>query len=248
MIATRLSYGGLLAELGQAVLRVLRRPVSTPWREILAQMGLVGVGAAPVAVLIATAAGFILALVLAMQLRQVGQEETVPTLLWVIMTEQVVPVGVALVFTGRSVSAITAELGSMQVSEEVKALFTMGIDVGSYLLLPRFLGFLIMLPAVTLVGIYASLFGGALLCRLALGMPLADYAFYAADGSRFSSVGLALAKSALFAVAIACVALRGGMNVRHGSREISAATTGAVVTSVALVTLADAAVTAFELA
>ena len=152
-----------------------------------------------------------------------------------------------MIFTGRSVSAVAAELGSMQVSEEVKALFTMGIDVVPYLLLPRFLGFQIMLPVVTLVGIYASLFGGWLLCGPLLRMSLSDYIFYALDGSRFSSVLVALGKSALFGFIIATIALYKGMNVRHGSREISEATTQSVVVAVIMVTLADAAVTALEL-
>ena len=78
-------------------------------------------------------------------------------------------------------------------------------------------------------------------------MSLSDYVFYALDGSRFSSVLVALAKSALFGFIIATIALYKGMNVRHGSREISAATTQSVVVAVITVTLADAAVTAFEL-
>jgi phospholipid/cholesterol/gamma-HCH transport system permease protein len=247
MIIGKLTYFRLLTELGASGVRALLRPSTLSLADTVTQMRLIGAGAVPTAALIAVTAGFILALVLEVQLSQVGKVEMVPSLLWVILTEQVVPVGVALIFTGRSVSAVAAELGSMQVSEEVKALFTMGIDVVPYLLLPRFLGFQVMLPIVTLLGIYASLFGGWLLCGPILRMSLSDYVFYALEGSKFSSVLVAIGKSALFGFIIATIALYKGMNVRHGSREISEATTQSVVVAVVMVTLADAAVTALEL-
>ncbi|HEY0791231.1 MAG TPA: ABC transporter permease [Chthoniobacterales bacterium] len=247
MITRRLTYGRLLAELSLSGVRAFLRPSTLAIDDTVRQMRSIGAGAVPTASLISMAAGFVLALVLEVQLSPVGQAQMIPTLLWVILTEQVVPVGVALIFVGRSVSAVTAELGAMQVSEEVKALFTMGIDVVPYLLLPRFLGFQLMLPVVTLAGIYASLLGGWLLCGLMLHMPLSEYVFYALDGSLFSSVLLALAKSGLFGFIIAVISIYKGMNVRHGSREISQATTESVVTSVVVITLADAAVTALEL-
>ena len=193
-----------------------------------------GVGAIPAASLIALTAGFVLALVLELQLSQIGKVEIVPSLLWIILTEQVVPVGVALIFAGRSVSAVTAELGSMQVSEEVKALFTMGIDVVPYLLVPRFIGFQIMLPIVTLVGIYASLLGGWLLCGTVLKMSVADYVYYVFDGATFwSYFSGSDGQERAFRLSGGNhrVLYKGLHNVRNGSREISEATTQSVVTA-----------------
>ena len=247
MITDKISYSRLIIELLRSTFRTVLRPSSTTIDSAISQMRSIGLGALPTASLIAVAAGFILALVLEIQLSQIGKVEVVPSLLWIILTEQVVPVGVALIFAGRSVSAVTAELGSMQVSEEIKALFTMGIDVVPYLLVPRFLGFQIMLPVVTLVGIYASLLGGWLLCGIVLRMGIADYIYYAFDGARFWSVMIALAKSTLFAFLVATIAFYKGLNVRNGSREISEATTQSVVGAVVVVTLADAVVTSFQL-
>jgi phospholipid/cholesterol/gamma-HCH transport system permease protein len=247
MIADRISYSRLVVELLRSTLMTVVRPSSTAIDSAISQMRSIGLGALPSASLIAVAAGFILALVLEIQLSQIGKVEIVPSLLWVILTEQVVPVGVALIFAGRSVSAVTAELGSMQVSEEIKALFTMGIDVVPYLLVPRFLGFQIMLPVVTLVGIYASLLGGWLLCGIVLRMGIGDYVYYAFDGASFWSVMVALAKSTLFAFLVATIAFYKGLNVRNGSREISEATTQSVVGAVIVVTMADAVVTSFQL-
>ena len=248
MITSRTSYLGLVADLLRSALGSLVRPSTISFDDFITQIRLIGVGAIPTTTLIAMTAGYVLALVLELQLNQIGKAALVPSMLWIILTEQVVPVGIALVFTGRSVSAVTAELGAMQVSEEIKALFTMGIDVVPYLLLPRFLGFQIMLPVVTLVGIYASLFGGWLLCGTVLKMSAGDYIYYALDGARFSSVLLAMGKSALFAFLIATIAIYKGLNVRNGSREISEATTQSVVSSVIVITMANAVVTTFQLA
>jgi phospholipid/cholesterol/gamma-HCH transport system permease protein len=247
MISSKIGYFRLVGQLLQSTVGTLVRPSSVAFDNVLVQMRSIGVGAIPASCLIAVTAGFVLALVLELQLSQIGKVEIVPSLLWVILTEQVVPVGVALIFAGRSVSAVTAELGSMQVSEEVKALFTMGIDVVPYLLVPRFLGFQIMLPIVTLVGIYASLVGGWLLCGMVLKMSLSDYVYYGFDGASFWSVVVAMLKSAIFAFLVATVALYKGLNVRNGSREISEATTQSVVTSVIVVTLANAVITSFQL-
>jgi phospholipid/cholesterol/gamma-HCH transport system permease protein len=247
MISSKIGYFRLVAQLLQSTLGTVVRPSSVTFENILVQIGSIGVGAIPAASLIAVTAGFVLALVLELQLSQIGKVEIVPSLLWVILTEQVVPVGVAMIFAGRSVSAVTAELGSMQVSEEIKALFTMGIDVVPYLLVPRFLGFQIMLPIVTLVGIYASLAGGWLLCSLVLKMSAADFIYYVFDGASFWSVLVAMMKSALFAFLVATIAFYKGLNVRNGSREISEATTQSVVAAVIVVTIANAVVTSFQL-
>lgn len=247
MITTRIGYVTLVKQLLEATARTLFRPSAVTFENVNVQIQSIGVGAIPAASLIALTAGFVLGLVLELQLSQLGKVEIVPSLLWVILTEQVVPVGVALIFAGRSVSAVTAELGAMQVSEEVKALFTMGIDVESYLLVPRFVGFQLMLPVVTLVCIYASLIGGWLLCGTVLKMSIADYIYYVFDGANFWSVVVALLKSALFAFLIATIAFYKGLNVRNGSREISEATTQSVVMAVIVVTLANAAVTSIQL-
>jgi phospholipid/cholesterol/gamma-HCH transport system permease protein len=247
MISSKIGYFRLVTQLLESTVKTLVRPSAFTFENVLVQIGSIGVGAIPAACLIAVTAGFVLALVLELQLSQIGKVEIVPSLLWVILTEQVVPVGVALIFAGRSVSAVTAELGSMQVSEEIKALFTMGIDVVPYLLVPRFLGFQIMLPIVTLLGIYASLIGGWLLCGTILKMSVADYIYYVFDGATFWSVLVAMVKSALFAFLVATIAFYKGLNVRNGSREISEATTQSVVTAVIVVTIANAVVTSFQL-
>jgi len=248
MIIGKISYLRLVTDLLQSTFLALLRPTTLSLDEVLLQMRSIGLAALPAASLITLTAGFVLALVMEIQFSQVGRADVVPSMLWMLLTEQAVPLAVAFMFIGRSVSAVTAELGSMQVSEEIKAIFTMGIDVIPYLLVPRFLGLQVMLPVATLVGIYTSLLGGWLVCGLVLQMSLDEYIHFAFQGASFSSVLVAIAKSALFAFLMATIAFYKGLNVREGSREISQATTQSVVNSVIAVTLANVVVTSFQLA
>src|SRR5205823_9592059 len=121
MISSKIGYFRLVVLLVHSTVGALLRPSALTFENVVVQIRSIGVGAIPAASLIALTAGFVLALVLEIQLSQIGKVEIVPSLLWIILTEQVVPVGVALIFAGRSVSAVTAELGAMQVSEEIKA-------------------------------------------------------------------------------------------------------------------------------
>ena len=248
MIVGKISYLRLVTDLLQSTFLALLRPTTLSLDDVLLQIRSIGLGALPAACLITLTAGFVVSLVLETQLSQIGKADLAPSMLWTLLTEQAVPLAVAFIFTGRSVSAVTAELGSMQVSDEIKAIFTMGIDVVPYLLVPRFLGFQIMLPIAALVGIYTSLLGGWLLCGLVLRMSLDEYVHFAFQGANFSSVLLAIAKGALFAFLVATIAFYKGLNVREGSREISEATTQSVVNSVIAVTLANVVVTSFQLA
>ena len=111
MISSKIGYFSLVTQLLESTVKTLVRPSGLTFENVLVQIGSIGVGAIPASSLIAVTAGFVLALVLELQLSQIGKVEIVPSLLWIILTEQVVPVGVALIFAGRSVSAVTAELG-----------------------------------------------------------------------------------------------------------------------------------------
>ena len=104
MIARHLNYFRLVANLAESSISTVLRRSTVPLDEVMAQIRVIGVGALPTTVLISLTAGYVLALVLVLQLSQVGKADIVPSMLWIILTEQVVPVGVALVFTGRSVN------------------------------------------------------------------------------------------------------------------------------------------------
>src|SRR4051794_5404514 len=98
MITGKITYFRLITELGASLGRAVLRPSTLSFDDVITHMRSIGAGAVPTASLIALAGGFILALVLEVELSRVGRVEMVPSLLWVILTEQVVPVSVALIF------------------------------------------------------------------------------------------------------------------------------------------------------
>ena len=120
---------------------------------VFRQMVAIGVRAAPMVALTACSVGVTLAMQAAHSLQQLGAEIYVPDLVMVTLLREMGPVLIAVIVIGRSGSAVAAELGTMKVSEEIEALEVMAINPISYLIVPRFLAMLVMLPALTILGI-----------------------------------------------------------------------------------------------
>jgi phospholipid/cholesterol/gamma-HCH transport system permease protein len=146
----------------------------------------------------------------------------------------------AIIVAGRSGSAFAAEIGSMQLNEEVDALYATGVDPFEALVLPRLLGLVIALPLLTIVADLVGLTGGALLCRLLLDMPLTQYINRVNEAIAPTTFWVGLLKAPVFAVLIGMAGVYRGMQVRNSSRELGRLTTVAVVQSIFLVILADA--------
>src|SRR5207302_1971930 len=138
--------------------------------EVFHQMVLIGVRALPMASLTSFSIGLTLAMQAAAQLRKMGVLSFVPDLVSVSLLRELGPMLIAVIVIGRSGSAVTAELGTMKVSEEIEALSVMAINPIRFLVLPRFLAILIMLPVLTIFGIYVGMFGGWTICHFALDM------------------------------------------------------------------------------
>ena len=139
---------------------------------IFRQMVFIGVRAAPMVALTAFSVGVTLAMQAAHSLKQLGAEIYVPDLVMVTLLREMGPVLIAVIVIGRSGSAVAAELGTMKVSEEIEALEVMAINPIRYLVVPRFLAMLVMLPALTIMGDYVGVFGGWAVCTLALDFNL----------------------------------------------------------------------------
>ncbi len=135
---------------------------------VFRQMVAIGVRAAPMVALTAFSVGVTLAMQAAHSLQQLGAETYVPDLVMVTLLREMGPVLIAVIVIGRSGSAVAAELGTMKVSEEIEALEVMAINPISYLIVPRFLAMLVMLPALTILGDYVAVLGGWAVCRFAL--------------------------------------------------------------------------------
>src|SRR5216684_3849770 len=130
------------------------------WQSSVHQMVLVGVDALPVVCLISFSIGLIMAFQGAYEMRKVGALRFVVDLVAVSMTRELGPLMTAIIVIGRSGSAFAAEIGTMKVSEELDALKTMGLDAIHFLVSPKFLAMLIMMPCITTIADRAGIRGG----------------------------------------------------------------------------------------
>jgi phospholipid/cholesterol/gamma-HCH transport system permease protein len=199
-----------------------------------------GFTAVPIVSLIAFLIAVIVAYIGAQQLRKFGGEIFVVDLVTVSVLRELGVLLTAIIVAGRSGSAFAAEIGAMKLNEEVDALRAMGMDPVEVLVLPRILGLVIALPALTVLADAMGLAGGALLSWYLIDIPFNQYVERVQGSIGEYTFWVGVMKAPVFAVLIALVGTLRGMQVRTSSRELGRLTTVAVVQSIFLVILADA--------
>jgi phospholipid/cholesterol/gamma-HCH transport system permease protein len=132
----------------------------------------------------------------------------------------------------------------MKVSEEIVALHVMAINPIRFLIVPRFLAMLIMLPVLTVYGNYIGMFGGWVVCHFALEMSTAGYVLRSIEAAGPGDLYSGLLKSLVFAWLIITIACHTGLNVEGGAEGVGLATTRSVVYSLLAVLMANALLTA----
>ncbi|HUN29586.1 MAG TPA: ABC transporter permease [Alphaproteobacteria bacterium] len=145
------------------------------------------------------------------------------------------PMLTAVVVAGRAGAAIAAELGSMVVTEQIDALTSMGLEVARFLVLPRLLAMLVMLPLLTIFADVVSIGGGMWIAQTYAHISFDTFLTSARQAVGFEDVVKGLIKSLVFAAIIALVGAYQGLSTRGGAAGVGAATTGAVVVSIILV-------------
>jgi phospholipid/cholesterol/gamma-HCH transport system permease protein len=215
------------------------------WDRSLQQMNLVGVNAVPIVVFISLLIGVVLALNGAAQLRQFGAVIFVANLVGISMTREMGPLITAVIVSGRTGSAIAAEVGTMVISEEIDAMRVMGLSPNRFLLVPKILALVAMMPLLTVVSNVAGIFGGYMVGVLALDLGSDVYLSQTVQALLISDALTGLVKSVVFAMIIGIVGVRRGLAVRGGPEAVGLATTSAVVTSIILCIIANACFTAF---
>jgi phospholipid/cholesterol/gamma-HCH transport system permease protein len=214
------------------------------WHAAIVQMLAIGVDAAPMVGVMSLCAGFILAMQGASELRRLGALNFVVDLVTIGFTRELGPLLTAIAVSGRSGSAFSAEIGSMVVTEEIDALRTMAIDPVEFVLAPKYLAALIVLPCLTIVGSFCGILAGGAFMRIATGMAFEVYFRYVVHSMVLKDVITGLVKSLAFATIIVHVGCLEGFRVHGGPDAVGRAATSAVVKSTFLVILADVAFTA----
>jgi len=198
-----------------------------------------GVRALPILSLITFFIGLILALQAAYELRRFGAIGYVASAVAISMTRELGPLITAVIVIGRSGSAFAAELGTMKVTEEIDALQTMAIDPVGFLVAPKFVAMVLMLPCLTIWANFMGILGGSL-----FGVAQADFTFWryitaSLDALYFRDVMTGLVKSVMFGGSITAVGCLEGLETSGGAEQVGRSTTRAVVKSIFLVILVD---------
>jgi phospholipid/cholesterol/gamma-HCH transport system permease protein len=213
-------------------------------QETFRQMVRIGVEAIPMSSLTALSIGITLALQSATEMAKFGAQAFVPDLVAVSLLRELGPMLVAVIVIGRSGSAVTAELGTMKVSEEIEALQVMAINPVRFLVIPRVIAMMVMLPVITIIGDLVGNFGGWLICNLTFGMSSEVYILHAIERASLWDLYSGLIKSVVFAWIIISIACHAGLSVTGGAEGVGRATTQSVVYSLLTMLISDTIMTA----
>jgi phospholipid/cholesterol/gamma-HCH transport system permease protein len=242
-----------LASISRLFVATLYWAFVAPWRERrpgFALRGLIrlmydtGVRSLPIVLLIGCLTGVILALETGVQLKRFGQVQLVAGLVALSMARSLGPLLTAIVVTGRVGAAYTAELGTMKVSEEILALEIMAINPVGYLVAPRFLALIVMMPCLTIFADALGLVGGYLIGTQVYHVGAVAYIQTTLQWLVLSDILAGLLKSVVFAVIVGMVGCYRALVVEGGPEGVGQATMVSVVTTIVLIIVADGIFTA----
>lgn len=243
-----LAYVGGLARLtGESTYVIFVGPLKgqrVRARRAFHQAMAVGVGALPIVSLISLFVGLIMALQSAYELRRLGAIQFVANAVAISIVRELGPLITAIIVIGRSGSAFAAEIGTMMVTEETDALKTMAISPVSFLVAPKFLAMLVMVPCLTIWADSMGILGGCLFGVAGANFTILSYLQATRDALVLHDISTGLVKSALFSVVITAVGCHEGFSTGAGAEEVGRSTTEAVVKSIFLVIAVDLVFTA----
>jgi len=222
-----------------ALFYVLLHPKSLRPDDTIDAMEKTGVDALPIVGLISFLLGLIMAFMSSVQLRQFGANIYVASLVGLAMVRELGPIMTAIIVAGRSGSAFAAEIGTMKISEEVDALFTMGFEPTRFLVVPKILATVIVVPFLTLFSDLCAILGGLVVGVFMLDLTATAYIAQTMKTLSLFDVFWGLLKSGIFALLITIVGCLRGFQVKGGAASVGQATTSAVVTGIFLIILSD---------
>jgi len=233
-----LGFTGVVSE---SLARAIFHPGRLRRTAILVQMERSGLDAMPITGLLSFLIGIVIAYQGADQLRRFGAEIYNVNLLGVGILRELGVLMSAIVIAGRSGSAFTAEIGTMEVNEEIDALRTLGLDPIEVLVLPRLLGLVLTLPLIVFFVDFTGLVGGALMCWAALGINFQAFLNQLQSAVSSWTMWIGVIKAPFFALIISMVGCYEGFNVTRSAESVGRLTTQSVVEAIFLVIVADAA-------
>jgi len=204
----------------------------------------VGIGSLPILSLITFFIGTILALQSAYELRKFGALQFVADAVAISVSRELGPLITAILVIGRSGSSFAAELGTMKVNEEIDALETMALDPVRFLVAPKMLAMLLMMPCLTIWADFMGFVGGSVFGVAAAGFTFKTYIIATLNALVLRDIATGLVKSLMFGLVITTVGCQEGLRTGLGAEEVGRSTTAAVVKSIFLVIMVDLVFTA----
>jgi phospholipid/cholesterol/gamma-HCH transport system permease protein len=199
-----------------------------------------GVDAVPIVGMISFMMGLIMAFMSSIQLQMFGANIYVASLVSLAMTRELGPIMTAIVVAGRSGSSFASEIGTMKISEEVDALFTMGFDPTRYLVVPKIMASVIVVPILTLFSDVFAILGGLTVGVFMLDLTANAYILQTFKTLSLFDIFLGIFKSGVFALLISWIGCLRGFRVKGGgAASVGQATTSAVVSSIFLIIAFD---------
>jgi len=227
-------------EMVVAVVGLVRHPRTGHWKEVPPLLERTGADALPIVLLINFLMGFVMAYQSARQLKMYGANVYVADLVGISVTRELAPLMTAIIVCGRSGAAFAAEIGSMKVSEEVDALRTLGLRPFAWLVVPRVIALLVVLPALTMIADIIGVIGGLFVAVTSLDVTMRGYFVETTTSVQLWDVEHGLIKSVAFALAIGLIACQQGFAASGGAEGVGRRTTATVVTSLFALVVLDA--------
>ncbi len=242
---TTIELGGDLRELvvftGELtvfLLRTLRHPGELRLGDAVQVAERAGIGAVPIVSLVGFLLGLILAFQGAIPMQRFGAQIFIADLLGISMLRELGPLMAAILLTARSGSAFAAEIGTMKVNEEIDALSTMGLEPVRFLVVPRVLAAVAVVPALTVLTSAFALLGG-LAVFVQLGFPPVTFVNRIVESVTPSDVIGGFAKALVFGVIVAAIGCLRGLQTGNGAQAVGASTTSAVVSGIIFIAITD---------
>jgi phospholipid/cholesterol/gamma-HCH transport system permease protein len=210
------------------------------WHQAFIQAVRVGVDSLPVTALTSFFTGMVLALQAGSTTRNIFNEPIyIGALVGFSLVKELGPVLTAIVVAGRAGSAMAAELGTMCVTEQIDALHTLGTNPSRYLVIPRFIACMLVIPFLTVFADFSGIIGGFMVAVLKLDVPSTTYTNDILTFMEIKDFMHGFVKTFIFAFMIATVCCYKGLSTRGGAEGVGRSTTSAVVISMVLVLILD---------
>jgi phospholipid/cholesterol/gamma-HCH transport system permease protein len=223
-----------------ATAQAIRHPRIVNWADVSRLVERAGADGLPIVLMLNFLVGLVTGFQAAIQLAQFGANIFVADLVGLSMTRELAPLMTAIIVAGRSGAAFSAELGTMRVDEEIDALRTLGLDPYHFLVFPRVIALLLVLPLLTILADVAGIAGGLLVALLRLDLTFTAYLVETQSTVHAWDVFSGILKTVFFGTSIALIACAKGLATSGGAEGVGRATTSAVVTSLFAIVVLDA--------